>query len=132
MRVSIALAVLSLFLSGCNVVRKALPQYEKDRPNEATTLPDDYTVTGVTTENFQLVPIRVADSVVVVRVRRVGEDWMQCDKFETLLLRKGTGGVRLWYRNLIVGGVARPVAPIGTQYEIRSIVTSTEHSIYGE
>ncbi len=121
-------------LTGCNVLRAIAPQYEKDRPASGTpTLPNDYTLTGTTTQNFQLIaPVRVADSVLVVRVKRAGEEWETLDKFEVFTSSKGVGGgsVRFWYRNLVVGGVARPVAPTGSEYSIRSVSTIVDKNLY--
>lgn len=130
----ITILILSIPLVGCNAVRKVFPQYEKDKAApEVAALPDDYTVTGVTATDYQLIaPVRVVNSAIAVKVKRVGEDWHQCDKFEIALSTRGTGGgaVRFQWQSVIVNGIARPVAPAGTQYEIRSVVKSTEHSLY--
>lgn len=90
-------------------------------------LPADYTVTGVSSSDFDLIPVRVLNSHVTVRVNRQSNPesgWHDCDTFEVFMSTKGTGGgaVRLWYLNLSVGGVSFPVAPTGTAYEIRSVL----------
>ncbi len=125
---ALLLLVLILPLSGCKTLNRMMGK-EPDQDAATAALPDDYTVTGVTTSDFQFIPVRAADSAVVVRVNRPRSPeagWHDCDRFEISLSTKGVGGggVRLGYLNLSVGGVAFPVAPAGTAYEIRSIRTS--------
>lgn len=109
---------------GCQSLKKLM-----DGPTStpAAPIPADITITGVTTSDFQLIPVRVLNSHVTVRVNRVNNPeigWHDCDTFEVYTTTSGPGGgaVRLWYLNLQSGGVSFPVAPAGTPYEIRSVL----------
>lgn len=120
----LTILIASLLFVGCQQLEK-LPGFGKDQPPQHNALPATYTVTGVTQSDFDLVPVRVLNSRITVRVNRANrplQGWHDCDEFEVFFSTKGTGGgfVRFWYLNLEVGGISFPVAPTGTPYEITS------------
>lgn len=136
MRKILIVAALAVPLMGCNTLRK-IPGIggAHSEPANIPPLPDDYTVTGTTVGNFDFIPINTIDRTLLVRVNRTAAPetgWHTCDQFEIFTSTKGTGGggVRFGFLNLVVGGVSFPVAPRGTQYEIRSITTRASRDLY--
>lgn len=121
--VLILIAVFSLI--GCN----------RSENKEDRRLPDDYTVAGVTTETNQWVNIRVENSEILVKVLRAGEsEWVSLNQYE--FKKDNTGYVILKNKveilpngNLTFKTPREAVAPIGTKYEIRSILMGSQGRI---
>lgn len=113
------------FLTGCEGLKR-LTDGATSTPPAAAGASADYTVSGTTIEDFETVDVRVVDSDLTIKVKRPNEDWTVLDQFEVYLIKSGVGGgaVRFGYRNLYVNGMTRPVAPKGTQFEIRSVLRS--------
>lgn len=125
-----SLFLLFLSLLGC----KLLPQYKKDQPGN-TAIPNDYTVSGITLSDNQIVqPVRCVDSLITVKVLAIGEtQWRTCNPYEARISTIGAGGGGVFFGRkssatfdtngnllyLILYDV--PVAPKGSQYEVHSI-----------
>lgn len=116
--VLILIAVFTMV--GCN-------KLHKNEELEDRRLADDYTVAGVTTQTYQWVNIRVENSDILVKVLRPGEnEWVSLNQYE--YKKDSTGHVIFKNKvEILPSGSLRytlprvEVAPIGTQYEIRSI-----------
>ncbi|HET9146157.1 MAG TPA: hypothetical protein VFN81_08735 [Sphingomicrobium sp.] len=119
----LTIAVLPV-LTGCEGFKRLTDGATSTPP--AAGAAADYTVSGTTAEDFEIVGVRTDDSEITIRVKRPGSlDWYVLDQFEFSILKGGVGGaVRFGYRNLYVGGVTGPVAPKGSLFEIRSVVKS--------
>lgn len=130
MKKYLLMVALTLPLVGCNSLSRILPQYQKDKPANGPVVPDHlHGLTIVDRQGFA--PFQTADMTVVVKVKRVGEDWHVCNKYEVTVDTTGTGGV--FFRNicyptfnsngdliyLVLTG--KPVAPIGTEYDIQAM-----------
>ena len=124
------LAVLIFPLAGCNSLGRILPQYQKDKPADGPVVPSH--LAGFTIVDRQgFAPFHTADATVIVKVRRKGEDWHTCNRYEVTIATTGTGGV--FFRDicyptfngngdliyLVLTG--KPVAPIGTEYDIQAM-----------
>ncbi len=125
---------LAPFLVGCESLKRITDGASETHPNQVST-PVDYKVTGVTAIDYQVIqPVRCVGSDVTVRVKRPGEEWHDCNKYEVKIDTVGTGGGGVWMRricyptfdqqgkliSLVLTG--KPVAPAGTEYEIRSVL----------
>ncbi len=117
----IILAGIVLLMAGCN----------RKQNREQMGTPDDYTVSGTVADAQQWIGIRVENSELIVNVKRVGEDWQTLNKYE---YKKDSDG-KIMFRNrveILPNGnlsFSTPriaVAPVGTKYEIRSILLSVQ------
>jgi hypothetical protein len=144
-RSTVAIALLCFLpLAGCNVIRKAIPGYAPDQSAPDRSLPDELTLTGVTTFDVQWVqPVPCAGRAVTVRVLRPNEtEWDTGNEFEAHVSTTGPGGGgvrfgRICYPTYNAAGkllylyvTGQPYAPKGTRYEIRSVALTAEHSLY--
>lgn len=139
MKTRLLLLLAILPLAGCNVVRKAFPQYNNDSPAPDSGLPDDYMITGTTVVDYQILEFPNQGRQLTIRIKKPGSNEFRelyKDQYVSeYKLKKGPPSDSLWFSKEIVkeGNIYRfpgPVAPIGTQYEIRSIRLSTEHNLY--
>lgn len=118
-----------LFAAGCNNLHK-LPGFgEEKRPEDNSPRGDLVTYTGTTVFDNQIIqPVRTINCAILVRVKRPGEDWVECNKYEIRIDTVGPGGGAVWLLGKvdISGGWIvprhKPVAPVGTQYEIASLL----------
>lgn len=130
------LMTVMLTLVGCNTLKRITSADHTDAASN--TLPDDYVLAGATSVDFQIIqPVRCADSAVSVRVKRAGETaWRECNRYEVKIDTVGVGGGGVWFRRQaeIEGSIlhitGKPVAPAGTQYEIRSVLTRRARELY--
>lgn len=118
-----------LFLVGCNSLGRLFPQYEKpDQPTEPAIPSHLHGFTIVDHQGFA--PFNIHDYV-IVKVKRKGEDWHVCNRYEVHITTTGTGGVffgNIEYPtfdsngNLIYLVITHdPVAPTGTEYDIQAV-----------
>jgi hypothetical protein len=140
------LIVLGLSLTGCNTLRK-IPGIggSGSTPPEQASIPDDYVIRGTTIADYQTIYLPTGsltdDRQVVGKVKRPGEDWVNLRIDSTywwaseFQVKKGPPSDAFTFRKKVVesGGYYSfpgPVAPTGTEYEIHSVKTVTEHSLY--
>ncbi len=121
------------FFSGCNTLHKLTSA--EDHPNEVQTLPSDYTVTGTAQTNNETIKVRTKDSQIKVRSKVIqSEEWKELNKYE---YKVGADEVVFGKEVTINPGgsitfqvPAVPVIPVGTQFEVRSVLLETSRSLY--
>lgn len=134
MKTFLFILMLAPMLVGCESLKR-ITEGPSSEPGPDLSVPNEYVVTGVTITDFQIIqPVRCAGSTVTVKVKRSGEDWQVCNKYEAKIDPVGVGGGGVWFKkicyptydpngNLIKLVItSRPVAPAGTEYEIRSVL----------
>jgi len=130
--------LILLALAGCNSARRFL-----DPPPvkmSAEYLPDMYTVSGVTKTDHDTVNIRTEDSSLQVQIL-IGKNWIGLDPTEYYLVAGGSSsGITFqWLTSptynqsgqlvnvIIYQGT--PIAPVGTQYQVTSIILHPARAI---
>jgi hypothetical protein len=126
-----ALLFVALFpLASCQGAKRILDGPTSTPPD---AIPATIVLGGYTVVDYQgFAPFRTVNSTVTVRVKRSGEDWHTCNKYEARIDTTGTGGVffrTTCYATFDDNGTltyfyntGKPMAPTGTQYEITSIL----------
>lgn len=132
------LIVAVLSLSACNTLKR----FTTAGSTPPDPIPEILTASGTTVFDYQIIPIRCADSAVTVKVKENGT-WRECNRFEVKIDTVGAGGGAVYFRNicyptfdsngkliyLVITG--KPVAPKGTDYEIRSVLLhGSVHELY--
>lgn len=136
-------ALLAGSLVGCNTLKRLTHAGQTETPNN--TLPDDYTVTGATSLDYQVIQVRCVDSTVTVEVKKSNEDsFRTLNTMEFFADPRGTGGGGVWMQKKCLVSYAydgtilsftilrEPVAPAGSQYRIRSVLKGSagSHNLY--
>jgi hypothetical protein len=138
------LIALLVPLGGCHLL-KQVPGFAEDKPAQAQALPDDFTARGTTIADYQILYFptgSIKGRQLIARVKRPGEtEWHELYKdpdYTYIGEYKVTAGPpsdSFWFRSNVIkdGSSYRfngPVAPTGTQYEIRSIKMTADHNLY--
>lgn len=136
----IFLVIAATCLTGCRTIQKLYKA--ESHTAEPSSIPDVYEITGVTANDYQWVqPVRCADSLVRVWVKRPGEtEFRECNKYEIKVSTIGTGGGSFWFKREANptfdsdGTLLRlvikpyPVAPTGTEYRVQSMLVTGSSS----
>lgn len=121
------LILVCFLFSGCQSVRNFIhPGRDAYRPPVGQ--PSVYTVTGVTSIDFQMIePVRVVGSTISVEIKEIGHDTFRTlNQYEYGSTESGTGGGGVWFKHkvLVLGSSfeveAQCSAPVGTFYKITS------------
>lgn len=120
---AVLVSVALILLTGCNTVHRLT--------SSPASLPDIYIVSGVTSVDYQIIqPIRCADSVISVKVKRPSETkFTALNNYEYTVILVGAGGGGIKFNRQVITGnngvlyiTGGPAAPTGTQYEITSVL----------
>lgn len=143
----LGLTVAASFLFfGCNTLRKipGLGGANSEAPQQAA-IPDDFTATGVTVADYQIVYFPTGSMYgrqIVAEVKRPGEtEWHRLyvdpdySYIKEYKVTSGPPSDSFWFRSNVIKESSQyrfvgPVAPIGTEYRIRSVRVTADKSLY--
>jgi hypothetical protein len=124
------LLIVLILLTGCNKFRSLYSSEHTDPHHDP--LPATYTISGITVQDYQLIqPIRVENSNIEIRIK-TETGYRTLNPYEVIVSTGNSLGGWIRFQNrvdlappftLILTG--KPVAPIGTYYEITSTLVGS-------
>ena len=121
------LLIICLLFTGCNGLNRLVNGH--DAPRTPVGLPVVYTVTGITSIDFQMIqPVRVAGSAITVEIKEIGHDtFRSLNQYEYGTTEEGVGRGGVWFKHKVLGDgktflevLPQCSAPVGTYYKITS------------